>query len=174
MEVMKEDIMKSKYINGGEIFCIPLFWTNIKYDPKNKLKLKKEDENKEFAFGRAISDEKGCGILVEIFKIIGSININYEKIIHSGRLFGPIFIFWAGIKEKRWKVIHQTPNYDKYKDSNYGSIEIIFGSYDNLYLENISTHERKKIKEDEISKYEQSIVWHPIQLEKRIVSIIKI
>jgi hypothetical protein len=165
--------MKSKYINSGEIFCIPLFWTNEKYDPKNKLRLNKEDENKEFAFGRAISDEKGCGILVEIFKIIGQMNIDYEKIIHSGRLFDPIFIFWAGVKEKRWKVIYQTPNYDKYEDSNYGSIEIIFGAYDDLYLENISTHERGQIKEEDISKYEQSIVWHPIQLEKRILSMIK-
>ena len=163
--------MKSKYINGGEIFCIPLFWVNEKYDLKNKLKLKKEDENKDFSFGRAISDEKGCGILVEIFKIIGPMNMDYEKIIHSGRLFDPVFIFWAGIKEKRWKIIYQTPNYNKYKDSNYGSIEIIFGPYDDLYLENISTREKKKVKENDIQKYEQSIVWHPIQLEKRIVSM---
>jgi hypothetical protein len=86
--------MNSKYIKGGEIFCIPLFWVNEKYNPKNKLKLSKDDESKQFAFGRAISDEKGCGILIEIFKITGKMDLDYDSIIHSGRLFDPIFIFW--------------------------------------------------------------------------------
>jgi hypothetical protein len=160
--------MNSKYIKGGEIFCIPLFWINEKYNPKNKLKLSKDDESKLFAFGRAISDEKGCGILVEIFNITGKMNLDYENIIHSGRLFKPVLIFWVAVREKRWKVIYQTPNYNKYEDSNYQNIEIVFGPYDNLYLENLYSKTKKRISETEALDYEQSIVWHPIQLERRI------
>ena len=49
--------MDSKYIKGGEIFCIPLFWINETYNPKNKLKLSKDDESKSY-FCEAIDKER--------------------------------------------------------------------------------------------------------------------
>jgi hypothetical protein len=160
--------MKSRYADGGEIFCIPLFWLDEGYDSVNKLKLKKEDENKLFSFGRVIEDMKGCGILVEIFNATGTMSLDYEKIITSGRLFKPLFIFWLPIKKKRWKIIYKTPNYNKFNDSNFNDISVVFGSYDELYLETLSSGKKVFITEEDAKKYEQSIIWHPIDLERRI------
>lgn len=160
--------MKSKYADGGEIFCIPLFWLDAGYDSINKLKLKKEDENKLFSFGRVIEDMKGSGILVEIFNVTGRMYLDYEKIISSDRLFEPIFMFWLPIKKKRWKIIGKTPNYNKFKDSNFNDISIVFGSYDELYLENLSSGKKRRVREEEAKQYEHSLIWYPIDLERRI------
>ena len=61
-------------------------------------------------------------------------NLDYEKIINSGRLFEPIFMFWLPIRKKRWKVVYQTPNYDEFNDSNFNDINMVFGAYDDLHL----------------------------------------
>ena len=161
-------LMKSKYADGGEIFCIPLFWLDEGYDSINKLKLKKDDENKLFSFGRVIEDMKGSGILVEIFKATGPMHLDYEDIINSGRLFDPIFIFWLPIKKKRWKIIYKTPDYNKFKDSTFNNINIVFGTYDNLYLKNLASGKEIGITEKDSQKYEQSVIWYPIDLERRI------
>ena len=160
--------MKPKYANGGEIFCIPLFWLDEGYDSINTLKLKKDDENKLFSFGRAIEDMKGCGILVEIFEITGTMHLEYEKIVNSGRLFEPIFMFWLPIKKKRWKIIYENKDYDKIIDSKFDGINIVFGTYDDLYIKNLSSGKETSVTEDEAKKYEKSIIWYPIDLERRI------
>ncbi len=160
-------VKKNKYCEGGEVFCIPLFWVDEEYNAKSKLK--KQDENKQFAFGRAIEEQGGAGILVEIFKISGPMTLDYESIVNSDLLFDPIYIFWVGIRKKRWKIVYQTPNYDKYSDSNYANINMVLGDYQNLYLKNVESGLEKKLTKEEARKYEKSIVWHPAQLEPRIV-----
>jgi len=158
--------MKRKYCEGGEIFCIPLFFdTGEQYNSKQKLR--KEDANKNFAFGRVI--EQGGSILVEIFKITGTLSLNLEEITSSDLLFAPIQIFLTGVLKKRWKVIGKTENYDKYKDSNYSNINIVLGGYDNLRLYNFESNAERKITKEEARKYEMAIVWHPAQLEPRII-----
>jgi flagellar biosynthesis chaperone FliJ len=78
------------------------------------------------------------------------------------------------VRKKRWEVIYQTHSYDKYKDSNHQNIEMIFGPYDDLYIENLDSKKQKKLSEAEVHNYEQSIVWHPIQLERRIAEALNL
>ena len=161
--------MKKIKINSGEIFCIPLFMP--KDDWKLKAKLSDEDLGKEFAFGRVI--KTSSSVLVEIFNEIGSADTNIDKIVSSGIMFSPLQIFWDAIVKKRWRIVGQTENYDKYKHSNYGNLKMAFGEGEDFRLRDFSTKKEIPITRDELKEYEFSIVWFPIDLENRILKHIK-
>lgn len=152
-------------ITPGEIFCIPLFMP--KDDWKLKTKLSDKDLDKEFAFGRVI--ETSSSVLVEIFKKIGSAKTNIDEIVNSGIMFSPLQIFWDGIVKKRWKVIGKTENYDKFKDSDYKNLKMVFGTDKDFRLREFATKKETPIQREDISQYEFSIVWFPIDLENRIL-----
>jgi len=152
-------------IKTGSLFCIPLFM--MKDDWKLKTKLSEEDLNKDFAFGRVI--ETSSSVLVEIFKKIGPAETGISEIINSGIMFSPVQIFWDGIVKKRWKIIGQTENYDKIKDSNFNNLRMIFGMDNDFRLKDLSTGKEINISRDEIESHEFSTVWFPIDLENRIL-----
>lgn len=157
--------MKKIIVTPGVIFCIPLFMP--KDDWKLKIKLTEEDLNREFVFGRVI--ESSSSILVEIFNKVGSAYTDIDDIIKSGVMFSPILIFWIGVAQKRWKVIGQTENYNKIIDSNYNNLKMVFGIGEEYRLKDFETQKETFIQRTEISKYELSIVWFPIDLENRII-----
>lgn len=160
--------MKKK-VEEGSIFGIPLFM--FKDDWDLKLKLEDKDNDKVFAFGRVIKDEGGSGVLVEIFNKTGSLNTEINEIVNSSLLFKPLYIFWIGVMKKRWKIIGKTENYDKYKDSNFSDINIIFGIDDNVRVFNYGTNEEIKITEEQEESLdcEYAVTWFPIDLENRII-----
>jgi hypothetical protein len=161
---------KSKYADGGEIFCIPLFMP--KDDWKLKTKLSDNDLDKDFAFGRVI--ETSSSVLVEIFKKTGSAKTDINEIVSSGVMLSPVQIFWDGIVKKRWRVIGQTENYDKVKNSNYNNLKMVFGgSDDDFRLRDFGTETEIPVTRKEISQYQSSIVWFPINLENRIIDFLK-
>ncbi|SHJ74187.1 Immunity protein 26 [Anaerocolumna jejuensis DSM 15929] len=153
-------------IEEGSIFGIPLFME--KDDWKLKSKLSEKDLDKDFAFGRVI--ETSSSVLVEIFKKIGSAHTDINEIVNSGIMFSPVQIFWDAISKKRWRIVGRTENYDKFKDSNYNNIEMAFGLDDDFRLRHLSTGKERPISRDELKKYEFSVVWYPIDLEKRILN----
>ncbi|MEL0650612.1 Imm26 family immunity protein [Algibacter sp. TI.3.09] len=157
-------VNKDKII--GAVFCIPLFMP--KDDWKLKVKLTKDDLSKNFAFGRVI--ETSSSVLVEIFNYIGCANSDLKQVINSGIMYSPIQIFWDGIIKKRWKIIEQTENYDKYKDSNYNNLKMVFGGI-GFRLRDFSTKKETPITREEVKlkEYEFSTVWFPIDLENRIL-----
>lgn len=157
--------MKKIAVTPGEIFCIPLFMA--KDDWKFKTKLTDEDLDKQFAFGRVI--ETSSSVLVEIFNKISSANTDINEIIASGIMISPVQIFWDGIIKKRWRIIGQMENYDKFKDSNYENLKMAFGMDGDFRLRNFSTKEEKTITREELKHYEFSTVWFPIDLENRIL-----
>lgn len=159
--------MKKRKVEEGIVFCIPLFMPKDDWDLK--IKLDEKDNNKTFVFGRVIEDGRGSGILVEIFNKTGDINTKIDEIIESPLLFKPLYIFWKGISKKRWKTIGQTPNYDKFEDSNYASIRIVFGFGDDMRIHNYGTKEETKVKREEALNYEFAQTWFPIDLENRII-----
>lgn len=161
--------MKKIIVYPGEIFCIPLFMP--KDDWKLKMKLSDEDLDKEFAFGRVI--ETSSSVLVEIFKKIGSAKTSIDEIVNSGILFSPLLIFWDGVVKKRWRIIGRTENYDKYKHSNYDNLKMIFGVGEDFRLRHFSTKKETPITREEFNGYQFSIVWFPIDLEKRILKAIE-
>lgn len=163
--------MKKVIVTPGEIFCIPLFMP--KDDWKLRTKLSDEDLDKDFAFGRVI--ETSSSVLVEIFKKIGSANAIIDEIISSGIMFSPIQIFWEGVAKKRWRIIGQTENYDKFKDSNYSTLKMVFGGDGDFRLRDFSTGKEVPISREEfgLKGYEFSVVWFPIDLENRILKIIQ-
>ena len=156
-------------VNAGDIFCIPLFMP--KDDWKLKIKLSDKDLDKKFAFGRVI--ETSSSVLVEIFKKIGSAKTSIHEIENSGILFSSLQIFWDGVIKKRWRIIGETENYDKYKHSNYKNLKMIFGTDGNFRLRNFSTQEEVSITRENFKQYEFSIVWFPIDLENRILKAIQ-
>ena len=161
--------MKKIIVYPGEIFCIPLFMPKDDWDLK--MKLSDEDLDKEFAFGRVI--ETSSSVLVEIFKKIGSAKTSIDEIVNSGILFSPLLIFWDGVVKKRWRIIGKTENYDKYKHSNYDNLKMIFGIGEDFRLRHFSTKKETPITREEFNGYQFSIVWFPIDLEKRILKAIE-
>ena len=161
--------MKKIIVYPGEIFCIPLFMPKDDWDLK--MKLSDEDLDKEFAFGRVI--ETSSSVLVEIFKKIGSAKTSIDEIVNSGILFSPLLIFWDGVVKKRWRIIGKTENYDKYKHSNYDNLKMIFGVGEDFRLRHFSTKKETPITREESNGYQFSIVWFPIDLEKRILKAIE-
>lgn len=162
--------MKKIIVDSGEIFCIPLFMP--KDDWRLKTKLSDEDLEKDFAFGRVI--ETSSSVLVEIFLKIGSAKTDIDEIVNSGIMFSPLQIFWDGVVKKRWRIIGKTENYDKYKDSNYDNLEMVFGVDGDFRLRNFSKQKEISITRDEfnLKGYEFSTVWFPIDLENRILKTI--
>jgi hypothetical protein len=157
--------MKKIIVTPGEIFCIPLFMP--KDDWKLKTKLSEIDLNKDFAFGRVI--ETSSSILVEIFNKIDSARTNIDEVIHSGIMFSPVQIFWDAVVKKRWRVIGQTENYDKFEDSNYSNLKMAFGVDGDFRLRDFGTKKEIPVLREELTQYEFSVVWFPIDLENRII-----
>ena len=122
---------------------------------------------KHFAFGRVI--ETSSSVLVEIFRKTASAKTDINGIIESGIMFSPIQIWWDGIYKKRWKIIGQTENYDKVKDSNYNNIKMAFGIGEDLRLRDFGLGMETPISRAELAQYEFSVVWYPIDLENRIL-----
>jgi hypothetical protein len=142
-----------------------------KDDWKLKIKLSEEDFNNDFAFGRVI--ETTSDVLVEIFNKIGSIKTNLNEITNSGIAFSPILIFWDGVVKKRWKIIGQTENYDKYINSNYGNLKMVFGDGENFRLRDFGSKKETPISRAGLAEYEFSVVWFPLDLENRIIKILE-
>lgn len=156
---------ENKYIKGGEIVAIPLFLAD-----KEKAKLKKEDFNKNFAFGRCITERAGK-ILIEIFKETGDLNINIKTVISSGLLMKPLFTIWEGVERKRWKVVQENSNYDKEKESNYNDIELVLGGIDNLRIWHAKDESETPITREELIKgnYQLMAIYDYTQVEDKII-----
>ena len=137
----------------GDVFCIPLFMNRD--DWKLKEKLASEDLDKDFVFGRVI--ESTSSVLVEIFCTTG-----------SGVMFSPVQIFWDAVVKGRWKIIGETENYSKHRDSDYESLSMAFGDGD-FRLRHLSTGAEVSITREELPNYEFSVVGVPIDLENRII-----
>lgn len=165
--------MITNSIKAGNIYAIPLFLprAGINGDMKENMvsysKQSFKDKGKEFAYCRVIKDLGASGILVEVFDIIGGLNIDPKEIISSKRLFNPIPIFGLGIKKKRWKKIYDDPDYDAERDSNFSEIRIVKGMPPHL-LELWQNYALTPISETEALKYERWRVWLPTELEERI------
>lgn len=160
--------MRKIAANPGDVFCIPLFMD--KDDWKLKEKLDSKDLDKDFAFGRVI--ESTSSVLVEIFCKIGSAKTSPEEIIESGVMFSPVQIFWDAVVKKRWRVIGKTDSYSKFRDSNYESLRMAFGDGD-FRLRQLSTGIEVPITREEVTNYEYSVVWFPIDLENRIIKYLE-
>lgn len=128
-----------------------------------------DDLYKDFVFGRVI--ETNSSVLVEIFNKVGNAYTEINDIIGSGIMFSPLQIFWDGIIKKRWKKIGQTENYNKYKDSNYANLKMVFGVPENFRLREFATAKETPItcEEMERNQYSYSTVWFPIDLENKII-----
>lgn len=159
--------MRKITVKPGEVFGIPLFMP--KDDWQLKTKLTEDDLYKDFVFGRVI--ETNSSVLVEIFNKVGNAYTEINDIIGSGIMFSPLQIFWDGIIKKRWRKIGQTENYNKYKDSNYANIKMVFGVPENFRLREFATAKETPItcEEMERNQYSYSTVWFPIDLENKII-----
>ena len=155
----------NKCINGGEIIAIPLFMNN---EPERRLN--EEDYNKEFAFARAIEEESGK-ILIEIFRKTGVATTSISEIINSGLLMKPLYTIWSGVRKKRWKVIGNTPDYDKFEHSKYNEIQMVLGAIDDLRVWHAKDNSETPISREELinGDYQLMGIYDYTQIEKKII-----
>lgn len=153
-------------VQGGEIYAIPLFLSNV-LDNKSFSRDKFKDRGKEFVFCRIITDKGGGGIFIEVFDLIGHLKQSLESIISSKRLFRPIAVSGLGIYKKRWKKLYVQEPYDKEKDSKYSEIQLVLGVNEDLRL--FQNGEEIPINDVDAKKYEMWNLWRASQLEKRII-----
>lgn len=162
--------MRKEDFTSGNIFCIPL--SLPKDNCELSAKLQKSYSDNFFAFGRII--ETTSDVTIEVFNKIGPISTPIEEIIQSGIMISPVKVFGDGIHKKRWKIISRNPNYDKYRDSNYANLEMVYGIPDEFRLRRLSTKEEIPISREEMLRRNipYAIVWHPTQFERRILELI--
>lgn len=162
--------MRTIKLKVGDIFCIPLFMP--KDDWKLLNKLKKEDYDKDFAFGRII--EFTSDITIEIFNRIGPATLSIDEIIGSGVLVAPIKIFGDAIIKKRWNVIGATESYDRFRDSNYNQLKMVYGVPGEFRVRQLASGEERLISREEMEllNIPYATVWYPINLENRIIKLI--
>ena len=151
-----------KFPEGGEIVAIPLFMTH-----DEKLKLKQEDSDKQFTFARVIEEEAGK-IMIEIFKKTGALEANIDDILSSGLLMKPLFTVWSGVRQKRWKVVSKTINYNKIEDSAYNSIQLVLGGINDLRVWSAKDKRETPIHKSELHNYQLMGIYPPIQIERKI------
>lgn len=153
-----------KRARPGLFFCIPLFMDRT--DWKLKQKLQDADTNKLFAFGRVI--ETSSSVLIEVFRKMGPADTNLLEIEKSGILFSPVQVFWDAVIKGRWRIIGSTTAYDKNTHSQYQDLKMAFGDGTDFRLRDLSSGTEVEISREEVSKYEFSTVWFPLDLEDRI------
>ena len=162
-----------KKIKAGNIYAIPLFLPgpgkdgDMKENTVNYSKQDFKDRGQEFAFCRIIEDLGSSGILIEVFDIIGRLDIEPQKIVSNRRLFSPVLVSGLGIKEKRWKLISDKTNYDPERDSNFSDIKIVKGIPPSL-LELWHNHKLTPISETDARKYDKWRILYPTDLEEMI------
>lgn len=119
---------KTIEVHPGDIFVIPLFLPSTGMDELlgridySKYKFHLDDI---YAFGRLIEKQAGHEDLIEVFSYAGQIPSNPEIIIHSGRMFEPEHIGHTVFEKGRWQIIFSNPQYDMWKDSDYGNISFL-------------------------------------------------
>lgn len=160
-----------KKLQSGEIFCIPLFLPKDDWDLR--IKLSQDDFDKEFAFGRII--EISSSVTIEIFNMVGPADTDLEEIIKSGVMISPVKIFADGILKGRWKILGTSPDYDKYRDSNYENLRMVYGVPGQFRVRNLLTKTETPISRTEMEKEKipYATVWFPINLENRIIELLK-
>ena len=158
-------LKNNPYSREGEIVAIPLFLAD-----SPKAKPQKEEDNKQFAFARAICEKAGK-VLIEVFKQTGSLDTPMEIIVHSGTLMKPFYTIWTPVIRKRWKTIGVTANYDKIIHSNYNDIELVLGSIDDLRVWKAKDNSETPITKEELmaGDYQLMGIYTHIQVEKRII-----
>lgn len=121
-----------KIPDDGDIFAIPLYLPSYQkwrepFDEFIDYKSYKFYHDDIYAFGRIIElDSKNCYIM-EIFRYAGKLSDSPERIKKSGQMFTPL-IAGGMFHRGRWRVIYEDPEYDKWKDSDYGNISFLYGS----------------------------------------------
>ncbi len=165
---------KTREVNPGDIFMIPLFLPSRQLDDYvldySKYQFHLNDSH---AFGRLIEIQGGNVDLIEVFSYIGSIPQSPECIIHSGRMFAPEHIGHPFSKKGRWKAIFSDPHYDMWKDSVYENISFL-SPVGHMWKgkETIKITEKKRIQLEEAGT-PMWIMHSRIDLEIRIRSVLE-
>lgn len=162
--------MSKEDFTPGNIFCIPL--SPSKDDCELSVKLPDSSPDNFFAFGRII--ETTSDVTIEVFNKIGPISTPIEDIIESGIMISPVKVFGDGIHKKRWRIISRNQKYDKYRDSNYANLEMVYGIPDEFRLRRLSTKEEIPISREEMLRRNipYATVWHPAQFERKVLELI--
>lgn len=142
--------MKNEKYQEGEIFALSL----------NAEETEAKQFKPPYAFGRLIAINPSKDTIVEIFKYHGEMTNNIKKIMSSGRLFDPVSVIDYA-RKKRWRRIYFDSDYT-YEKGRFSEVKLSLGK---LVWEGGNT---RLMRADEIGKYEEYILYAPIQLEERI------
>lgn len=164
--------MRIKKLDAGDIFTIPLFlpafqeWRALEDLVDYKRYQFPQDDR--YAFGRLIEKQGHGANLIEIFSYVGEIPQGPEAIIDSGRLLEPVM---AMNQKGRWRFLFDNPCYDKWTDSDYGSITFL------LHNELWKGGEQIRVTREQREKLEQSgihsmVPYTAVQLEQKIRALL--
>lgn len=158
-------------VNCGEFYAIPLFLSEF----SESQRFTKDDfmgDDKKYCYCRII-DDKGVGIIIEVFNLVGNLSVDLMSIVNSGRLFDPVQIVGLGIYKKRWQKIGMQDNYDRERDSKLSEIRFVYpplpGGLPRLW----ENGQEREISFQESERYEPSRIWSAQHLEKRIIETLK-
>lgn len=142
--------MKNERYQEGEIFALSL----------NEEETEIRQFTPPYAFGRLIAINPSKDTIIEIFQYHGEMTDDIEMIKSSGRLFDPVSVIDYA-RKKRWRRIYLDSDYS-YEDGKFSKVKLALGS---LVWEGGNT---RLMREDEKGKYEEYILYAPVQLEEKI------
>jgi Immunity protein 26 len=161
---------KGEYVEG-DVFAVPLFVVD-KAPQKRFYEKDFSATAGPYAFARIISNERGGGLIIEVFNKTGDLDNSLNDLGPAKRLFRPVAITSLPIDKGRWLLVREGEGYDKERDSQYSQIQLVVSPFDNPRLWNPRTGTRP-IPLDEVQNYEAWEYWLPHHLEQRIIDALE-
>jgi hypothetical protein len=160
---------RSLDVQEGAVYAIPLFVS----DKPPLTRFTKKDfvrRDARYCFMRVVSDERGGGLIIEVFRQVGGMDSSLDDIIASGRLFRPVAVTKLPIQKRRWQHVGTCQGYDKHRHSAYSEIELVLSPFDEPLLWRGGT--KTPLDAANVSHYEPWTLWGAHQLERRIIEAI--
>jgi hypothetical protein len=155
-------------VHPGEVYAIPLFLTDVPTLTRFGRRDAFSGRGAEFTYCRAIDDERGSGLLVEVYDLVGPLDADLTTVIAAPRLFRPVATTRLAMHKRRWRFVGRCDPYDRESDSDYSQIQLVLGPYEKPVLwqggETIGP-----IGVEEAPSYERWQIWFADQLERRII-----
>lgn len=164
---------KGNYVDG-DMHAVPLFWAE-ELPEKRFSKKDFAGVKGPFALLRVISNERGGGLLAEVFDTVGSLDDLVESLDDVGvdkRLFRPVAVTSLPIDKGRWPLLREGDGYDKERDSGYSQIQLVVSPRSLPQLWSPATG-AQPIRPEQVQQYEPWKVWMPHQLEQRIIKTLE-
>lgn len=160
--------IKRQKEKNGDFFVMDLTHISSHYQEPHTDSFSKCDNL--YAYGRIIDCRPATGDIIEIFNYIGAFTDDADAVIATGRMFDPVNVAPQCFIRGRWKIIKSDEHFDKF-NVGFEKIKLVMGGP--MILELWEGGKTRPITEEEAIGLERFVTYFPINIEERILEIVK-